>query len=275
MKLTRFRSVPFLRIGQSNSAGRNANGQITVRHRGGGHKQAERLIDWRRRSGQGLVVGYEYDPQRNSNLLKLYHPSARQFDYSYIVAPKGVKLFQELNYFENEVSSEIKDDSSTAKLLGAGDAAPLSFFEPGDFVHNVEAFPGQGPRFARAAGTFCQVRSQSSSGDSQAQQNWAKLRLPSGSQRLFSQGANATLGVVSEAIVNREVVRKAGRSRWLGWRPSVRGVARNPVDHPHGGGEGKTSGGRPSVTFKARPTKGQPTRKNKRKNALILSPRKG
>lgn len=272
MKLTRYRSVPSLRIGQKNLAGRNSKGKITVRHRGGGHKQANRHIDWTRLSGSGFVIGLEYDPLRNSNLVKLYHPATNNF--SYVTAFEGVKLFQEVSSYTNVVSK-----NKAAKLLNSGDTAPLSFFESGDFIHNVAAYSGQSPIFARAAGTFCQVMSQMQQKGAELSQNtdsscMVQVRLPSGSQRLISSDAKATLGIVAESLIKRSNLIKAGRSRWLGWRPSVRGVARNPVDHPHGGGQGKTSGGRPSVTFKSWPTKGQPTRNPKRNNSLILTTRK-
>ncbi len=284
MKISRFYSIPFLRKGQVKLSGRNATGKITVRHRGGGHKRAFRIIDWARVSGKGYVRGTEYDPFRNTNLLKLYHPSVTHQKYSYIIAPTEVKLFQELNNYEqsNKKDNNIDEVDTSVKLLRSGDQAPLSFFEAGDFIHNVEAFPGQGPIFARSAGTFCQVRSQV--GSSTINTNtantsldsliWSKVRLPSGSQRLISQAAQATLGIVADSPFNLKNQLKAGRSRWKGIRPSVRGVARNPVDHPHGGGQGKTSGGRPSVTFKSWPTKGQPTRSPKRNNKFILTPRK-
>jgi large subunit ribosomal protein L2 len=147
--------------------------------------------------------------------------------------------------------------ASTTKLLSVGDLAPLSSFEVGDFIHSVEAFPGQGPVFARSAGTYCQFRGQYSADQTgealgeNALSGKAKVRLPSGSVRLISLSSHAVLGSVGNSAHNQRNLVKAGRSRWLGRRPSVRGVARNPVDHPHGGGQGKTSGGRPSVTFKS------------------------
>ena len=283
MKITRYRSIPSLRKGISKFAGRNSTGQITVRHRGGGHKQAYRYIDWNRNSGTGFVVGFEYDPNRNARIAKLYHTQNldNTLDYnknfSYILAPTGLKLFQELSVYNNQTKQSKESSNNNIKLLQAGDYAKLSSFESGDFMHAVEAYPGQGAVFARAAGTFCQVRSLSQ--DSSATEkgyvsNWAKVRLPSGSHRLISLEASATYGSVSIHSNLNKNLKKAGRSRWLGVRPSVRGVARNPVDHPHGGGQGKTSGGRPSVTFKSWPTKGQPTRSPKRKNPLILTSRK-
>lgn len=240
MKLTRYRSVLSLRTGQKQFGGRNTTGQITVRHRGGGHKQAYRNVDWTRSNPKALVVGFEYDPQRNATLAKLYHST--NSPYSYILASTGIKLFQEVFSYENHL------DSSSQKLLQPGDSAPLSFFETGDFLHAVQAFPGQNVVFGRSAGSFCQVRSLASN---DSKNEYAKIRLPSGSQRFIKLSASATLGVVASNTSSRPKLYKAGQSRWLGRRPSVRGVAINPVDHPHGGGQGKTSGGRPSVTFKS------------------------
>ena len=277
MKYIRYRSVISLRKGQLQFAGRNSQGKITVRHRGGGHKQAFRTIDWTRNNVKAIVVGFEYDPQRNASLIKLYHSSingvSNSASYSYALAPASIQLFQEVNVY-NELNKK-GSNIEIAKLLRPGDSAPISFYEPGDFIHAVEAFPNQGAIFGRSAGSSCQVMSISqqnrtySSRDSKAA-NYAKVRLPSGNQRFINFGARATLGIVSSALSKTGNLKKAGRSRWLGWRPSVRGVAINPVDHPHGGGQGKTSGGRPSVTFKSWPTKGQPTRSPKRKNAFIL-----
>ena len=264
MKLTRYRSVLSLRTGQKQFAGRNIRGKITVRHRGGGHKQAYRFIDWNRSNTKALVVGFEYDPQRNASLAKLYHNINTNTPlYSYILAPTGIKLFQEIFAYKKQFEFNIQ------KLLQPGDAAPLSFFESGDFLHAVQSFPGQAIIFGRSAGSFCQVRSHIIN---DSNNEFAKIRLPSGSQRFIKLTAQATLGVVSISASKKKLV-KAGQSRWLGWRPTVRGVAINPVDHPHGGGQGKTSGGRPSVTFKSWPTKGKPTRSKKQRTSLISLPR--
>lgn len=259
MKLTRYRSVLSLRTGQKKYAGRNIYGKITVRHQGGGHKQAFREIDWNRSNAKALVIGFEYDPQRNASLAKLYHNINHNM-FSYILAPTGIKLFQEIFSYEKDLNF------NNQKLLQPGDSAPLSFFESGDFLHAVQAFPGQEVIFGRSAGSFCQVISNDNNNE------FAKIRLPSGSQRFIKLSACATLGVVASNGRKTKLV-KAGQSRWRGRRPSVRGVAINPVDHPHGGGQGKTSGGRPSVTFKSWPTKGQPTRSKKQRNSFIYIPR--
>jgi len=250
-------------------AGRNQKGTITVRHRGGGHKQAYRSLDWTRSYSIGIIVGYEYDPQRTAPIAKLFHPDAKA--YSYILAPSGTHVFTEVYSYSKTIAPD--------KLLRTGDAAPLSFFEPGDFIHAVAAFPGQRPIFGRSAGNFCQIISFEQKSDTHVSINsksfYAKVRLPSGNQRLISFDSHATLGTVGSVPSSTKNIMKAGRTRWLGWRPTVRGVAINPVDHPHGGGQGKTSGGRPSVTFKSWPTKGQPTRHVGRKNRfLIFTPTK-
>ena len=279
MKLTQYRSIPSLKKGQKQFAGRNNTGHITTRHRGSGHKQNYRIINWSRNYGDGIVVGFEYDPQRTARIAKIYH-SNNQF--SYILAPAGRQLFQKL--FVTDTKFFINKINGNYKLYQPGDFSTLGSYEVGDFIHNVEITPGSGSIFARAAGSFCQIRShtiQSSSNLEKSAMQYIKVRLPSGSQRLISSKAFATVGIVSSKenmtssnLYKARIIKKAGYHRWLGWRPSVRGVARNPVDHPHGGGQGKTSGGRPSVTFKAWPTKGQPTRSIKTKNKLILTRRK-
>ncbi len=280
MKFTNYSSVPFLCKGISQKGGRNFQGKITVRHRGGGHKQFYRNIDWNRTKGNGIIIGFEYDPQRTAYLAKVFHKKInnnKNDSFSYILAPNGSKIFQEINVY-GKTNNNNSAENKTYKLLQIGDSSNLSSFEAGDFIHNVESFPGKGPIFARSAGSFCQVLSISnqfsSIKESQETQSWAKVRLPSGSIRYVSLNCRATFGIVSQNKFKSENLHKAGRSRWLGWRPSVRGVAMNPVDHPHGGGQGKTSGGRPSVTFKSWPTKGWPTRSVKRKNKYILSSRK-
>jgi large subunit ribosomal protein L2 len=192
----------------------------------------------------------------------MYHPILEEKNlessFSYILAPKGIKIFDKLKTV-NTMRKNL--------YLTVGDCTKLSNFETGDFVHNVEPFDTQSPIFARAAGTFCQILQQHSN-------KYISIRLPSGSQRLCSNQGRATLGILSNEKHHLRILKKAGVSRHLGIRPRVRGVAMNPIDHPHGGGQGKTSGGRPSVTPQGRPTKGQPTRKKKKRNLLILSPRK-
>lgn len=261
LKLTKYKPLVKKQIGLRKSAGRNNLGRITVRHQGGGVKRSYRLIDWSRKADSGIVTNLEYDPNRTSYIAKLtYMNSSENQDlkHSYILAPKGLKIFDKLQTILND---------QTNFVLRVGDVSKLINFEVGDFVHCVEAVPGQGAIYARAAGTFCQVLQSS-------KVNYVKLKLPSGSQKLFPSTAKATLGILGREYLFQENLEKAGRNRWKNKRPTVRGVAMNPVDHPHGGGQGKTKGGRPSVSFKSRITKGQPTRSPRKKNILILSPRK-
>lgn len=269
MQYTKYNSITYLRKGLNKKAGRNNTGQITVRHRGGGHKQAFRQIDWKRLNNNSRIIGFEHDPQRNAPLAKIYNEDK---SISYILAPEGSKLFQPICRYVAEDSNTI--NKKAFKYLKPGDSAPLSFFETGDFVHAVESFPGQGCIYGRSAGSFCQIISSTKSipliVDSIGTSRYAIVRLPSKKKRQISIASYATIGVVSTINKNKPNLMKAGRVRWAGWRPSVRGVAMNPVDHPHGGGQGKTSGGRPSVTFKSWPTKGQPTRNPKRNKNFIL-----
>ena len=243
------------------NSGRNNVGRLTVRHQGGGRKQLYRNIDWFRTNKHNIVVNFEYDPNRSANLAKLAYldkyNKAVGVGFGYILAAKGMRLFDKIQTI-NELKWNV--------LLRPGDSSILENFESGDFLNSVEAIPGQGAIFARAAGTFCQVLQSTVIQNS----NYVKLRLPSGNQRLFSPMAKATLGAVANETHWQRNLKKAGRNRWLNIRPTVRGVAMNPVDHPHGGGQGKTKGGRPSVTPQSRPTKGQPTRSPRKKNRLIL-----
>lgn len=244
-------------------AGRNNLGRVTVQHQGGGHKQRYRVIDWTREQTTGLVTNFEYDPNRSAFLAKLYHTDLNLKDiskksFSYILAPKGLKIFDKLTC----VTTKTKN-----LLLKTGDSSILANFEFGDLLHNIEHVPGRGGLYARAAGTFCQVLQNTSN-------THIAIRLPSGSQRLIPLDSKGTLGVVANEEHIHKNLQKAGRSRWLNKRPAVRGVAMNPVDHPHGGGQGKTKGGRPSVTPFSWPTKGQPTRNPRKNKTLILTPRK-
>jgi len=258
-KISTFKSNINLINSKQKKAGRNNKGRITVPHQGGGAKQNYRQINWARYQKAGLISNFEYDPNRTSFLAKVYHPEQGQLpQITYILAPKGVKVLDRVRTYEfNEKNV----------FLFPGDRTTLNNFEAGDLVHAVENIPNKGALFARAAGTFCQVLQHDSL-------EYKKIRLPSGSQRLIRADAKATLGVLANEEHFQRNLEKAGRSRWLNRRPSVRGVAMNPVDHPHGGGQGKTKGGRPSVTPYSWPTKGQPTRNSRKKNNLILTGRK-
>lgn len=268
---TKFKTSKNLLIAKKKYGGRNNLGRITVHHQGGGVKQFYRIINWSRKEHFGFIANFEYDPNRTTKLAKLYHLEKNfllsniksklkepKLLISYILAPKGLKIFDKIRTFIGRMDGG---------LLLPGDCAELQNFEAGDFVHAVENIPNKIPLFARAAGTYCQILQYSS-------KIYIKVRLPSGSQRLISKYAYATAGTLSNEKHYKKNLKKAGRSRWLNKRPSVRGVAMNPVDHPHGGGQGKTKGGRPSVTPWSLPTKGQPTRNIRKVNELILTVRK-
>ncbi len=236
---------------KSKSGGRNNNGRITTRHIGGGHKQHYRLIDFKRNKDgiPATVERLEYDPNRSANIaLVLYADGERR----YIIAPKGVKAGDPL----------ISGDASPIK---PGNTLPLRNIPVGSVVHCIEMKPGKGAQIARSAGTSAQLVAR----DGQ----YATLRLRSGEMRKILSECRATLGEVSNSEHSLRKLGKAGASRWRGVRPTVRGVAMNPVDHPHGGGEGRTSGGRHPVSPWGMPTKGYKTRKNKRTNKLIVRKR--
>lgn len=240
-------------------AGRNNQGRITVRHQGGGHKQLYRKIDSNLNLDDGIVTSFEYDPNRTAILAKILYSdvNSNKKSFAYISASKNLKLFDKIQTLNNTRKSF---------LLHTGDTSILSNFEVGNFINNVEEIPGKGPKYARAAGTFCKILQQYST-------KYIKLRMPSGEEKLISTSASAILGEVSNEEHYKKKILKAGKSRWLNKRPSVRGVAMNPIDHPHGGGQGKTKGGRPSVTPNSRPTKGQPTRNKHKNNKNIIKNR--
>lgn len=233
---------------QSNTGGRGAGGRITTRHRGGGHKQHYRKIDFRRNKDgvKATVTRLEYDPNRTANIALLKYADG---EYRYIVAPRGLAAGDELM------------SGSTAPIR-AGNAMALRNVPVGSVVHCVELKPGKGAQLARSAGTSCQLVAREG--------RYATLRLRSGETRRVLAECRATLGEVGNGEHNLRSLGKAGAKRWRGVRPTVRGVAMNPVDHPHGGGEGKSSGGRNPVSPTGVPTKGYKTRKSKRTDQLII-----
>jgi large subunit ribosomal protein L2 len=236
---------------KSKNAGRNNLGRITVRHRGGGHKQHYRIIDFKRlKDGiDAKVERLEYDPNRSAHIaLILYADGAR----SYIIAPKNLKAGMVIRSGED---APIK----------TGNTLPLRNMPVGSVVHCVELKPGKGAQLARSAGTSVQLVAREGM--------HAILRLRSGEMRKVLVDCRATLGEVCNSEHNLRSLGKAGASRWRGIRPTVRGVVMNPVDHPHGGGEGKTSGGRHPVSPWGTPTKGYKTRKNKRTDGMIMQRR--
>jgi large subunit ribosomal protein L2 len=236
------------------SGGRNNQGRMTMRRRGGGHKRRYRLIDFKRNKigVPGKVATIEYDPNRSAFIALIFYADG---DKRYILAPAG------LNVGESVIAGP-------EAPIGVGNAMPLLNIPLGSTIHNVELKPGAGGQLARSAGAEVQLLGRGENGH-------AQLRLPSGEIREVAVECMATLGQVGNTEHGNVVLGKAGRSRWLGRRPKVRGVVMNPVDHPHGGGEGKTSGGRHPVTPWGKPTKGYKTRKHKnRSDALILRRRK-
>jgi large subunit ribosomal protein L2 len=230
------------------TGGRNNAGRITTRHRGGGHKQHYRLVDFRRNKDgiPAKVERLEYDPNRSANLALLKYLDG---EWRYIIAPRGVKAGDELM-------------SGTSAPIRAGNAMALRNVPVGSVVHCVELKPGKGAQMARSAGTSCQLVAREGT--------YATLRMRSGEMRRVLSECRATLGEVGNSEHSLRSLGKAGAKRWRGVRPTVRGVAMNPVDHPHGGGEGKTSGGRHPVSPWGVPTKGYKTRKNKRTDKLIV-----
>ncbi len=238
---------------KSRTGGRNNAGRITTRHKGGGHKQHYRVVDFKRdKDGiKGRVERIEYDPNRTAHIaLVLYLDGERR----YIIAPKGVHAGDEVQ-------------SGRDAAIKPGNTLPLRNIPVGSVVHCVELTPGKGAQLARSAGAAVQLVAREG--------QHATLRLRSGEMRKVQARCRATIGEVSNSEHNLEKLGKAGAKRWMGIRPTVRGVAMNPVDHPHGGGEGRTSGGRHPVSPWGVPTKGYKTRKNKRTSNMIVRRRSG
>ena len=223
-------------------SGRNNKGIITVRHRGGGHKRHLRLIDYRRNlDGMVAVVdSIQYDPNRSARIALLVYENGEK---RYIIAPEGIQVGQKLMSGENAESL-------------VGNCLPLSKIPLGSTIHNIELRPGRGGCMCRSAGSSAKLVAREA--------EWALLNLPSGELRRVPASCRAVIGVVGNADHMNIVIGKAGRMRWLGRRPYVRGTAMNPIDHPHGGGEGRTKGGRHPVSPTGKPTKGTSTRKHKK-----------
>jgi large subunit ribosomal protein L2 len=232
-------------------AGRNAMGRITVRHRGGGHKRKYRVIDFRRdKEGiPALVNSIEYDPNRSANIALLHYVDGEK---RYILAPHGLQA-------GDQVISGQSVEIRTANTI------PLRQIPLGTYIHNIELNIGHGGQLVRSAGSQAQLMAKEG--------KYAQIKLPSGEVRMVLQDCKATIGQVGNIDHENISIGKAGRNRWLGKRPRVRGVAMNPVDHPHGGGEGKSSGGRHPVTPWGVPTKGYKTRVKKSTDRLIVKRR--
>lgn len=224
------------------SGGRNNTGRITVRHRGGGHKRRYRFIDFRFNYFDAVIKSIEYDPNRTAFIAGCNDTGTGQNFYTLL--PEGLNIGDELG---------LKKD--TDPVFRNGFFSSLRNLPLGSLIHSLELKPGKGAQLGRSAGVYMKLLQKN------FDLNLAKVKLPSKKEVVVSLDSKAVLGVVSNPMHSSKVLSKAGRSRWLGKRPSVRGVAMNPIDHPHGGGEGKTSGGRPSVTPWGRLTKGFPTRK--------------
>jgi len=241
--------VKQLTEGKKASGGRNNHGRITVRFRGGGHKQAYRYVDFKRNTKLGVpatVERLEYDPNRTAWIALLKYQDG---ELSYIIAPQRLKA-------GDTVVSDARAD------IKPGNAMPLSAIPVGTIIHCIEMKPGAGAKMSRSAGTYSQLVGKDA--------GYAQIKLMSGELRLVRAECMATIGAVSNPDNSNQQIGKAGRSRWLGRRPHNRGVVMNPVDHPHGGGEGRTSGGRHPVTPWGKPTKGYKTRTNKRTDNLIV-----
>ena len=251
-ELYKGKPVKALTEGKSSTGGRNNLGRVTVRFRGGGHKRSLRNVDFKRRDQLNVtatVERIEYDPNRTAFIALITYPDGKQ---SYILAP------QRLQAGDKVVAGESVD-------IKPGNAGPVGSMPVGTIVHNVELKIGKGGAIARSAGNYAQIVGRD--------QGYVTLRLNSGEQRLVHGQCFASVGAVSNPDHMNISLGKAGRNRWLGKRPHNRGVAMNPVDHPHGGGEGRTSGGRNPVTPWGVPTKGKKTRSNKRTDVFILSSR--
>nr|MBN2276347.1 50S ribosomal protein L2 [candidate division Zixibacteria bacterium] len=234
------------------NGGRNNKGRVTARHRGGGHKRHYRLIDFKRDKHDipARVASIEYDPNRSANIALLHYVDGEK---RYILAPEGLKVDDVVVSGEN---SEIRN----------GNSLPIGLMPLGTFLHNVEMFPGYGGIIARSAGTYVQLVAKEG--------QFAHLKMPSGEVRLVKQACYGTIGTVGNADHKNLSWGKAGAARWRGWRPKVRGVAMNPVDHPMGGGEGRSSGGRHPCTPWGKITKGLKTRSKRKSNKYIVESRK-
>ncbi len=245
------RSLEALTEKKTSKAGRNNHGHITTRHKGGGHKQHYRVIDFKRNK-DGIVAKVErleYDPNRSANIALLCYADGER---RYIVAPKGIMVGQEVM-------------SGPGAPIKPGNALPIRNIPVGSTIHCIEMIPGKGAQMARAAGTSVQLLAREGS--------YAQVRLRSGEIRRVHVECRATIGEVGNEENNLRKIGKAGANRWRGIRPTVRGVAMNPIDHPHGGGEGRTGEGRVPVSPWGQPTKGYRTRNNKRTDNMIVQRR--
>jgi len=246
-QISQIRAEPLVEK-KTSTGGRNNHGRITVRHRGGGHKRRYRMVDFKRRKHDvsGRIERLEYDPNRSAFIALVKYDDG---ELAYILAPQRVSVG------DSVIAGERVD-------IKPGNAMPMENIPVGTIIHNIEMKPGGGGKIARAAGTYAQLVGKDA--------GFAQLRLGSGELRMVPARCMATVGSVSNPDNKNINKAKAGRNRWLGWRPTVRGVVMNPVDHPHGGGEGRTSGGRHPVTPWGVPTKGKRTRGKKPSDKYIM-----
>jgi large subunit ribosomal protein L2 len=249
-EITRKEPEKSLLVTKKKTGGRNHTGKITTRHIGGGHKKRYRIIDFKRDKFEipGKVDGIEYDPNRSANIALISYADGEK---RYIVSPLGLKVGDTI-VASTKPDTEIKE----------GNSLPLKFIPLGTFVHNVEMKPGKGGQLARSAGNYAQLVAKE--GD------YGHVRLPSGGVRLINLSCMATIGQVGNIDHENITIGKAGKPRWQGIRPTVRGTAMNPVDHPLGGGEGRSKGGRHPCSPWGQLAKGMKTRKNKRTNRFII-----
>jgi len=250
-ELSKERPLKRLTEPKTRISGRNNKGRLTIRHRGGGHKRLYRIIDFKRdkREIPAKVHAIEYDPNRSARIALLYYADGEK---RYILAPDGLAAGMSV------VAGEVAD-------ILVGNALPLKNIPLGTTIHNIEMKKGKGGQLARSAGTAGQLVAKES--------GYAQIKMPSGETRMIHLDCYATVGQVGNLNYENVSIGKAGRTRWMGIRPTVRGVVMNPVDHPHGGGEGKTSGGRNPVSPWGVPTKGYKTRNNKRTQRFIIKRR--
>lgn len=251
-EITRSRPEKSLVESVKRSGGRNNRGKVTCRHQGGGHKKAYRVIDFKRNKFgiPATVASIEYDPNRSARIALLHYADGEK---RYIIAP-----------LQLEVGAVV--DAGPDADIRAGNALPIKAIPLGTTIHNIEMRPGKGAQLVRSAGAGAQLVAKEGA--------YAQVKLPSGEVRMILIECLATVGQIGNMDHSKVSLGKAGRSRWLGIRSSVRGVAMNPVDHPHGGGEGKTSGGRHPVSPWGKPTRGYKTRKNKATTKFIVRKRK-
>jgi large subunit ribosomal protein L2 len=250
-ELTPGRPLKRLTESKRGISGRNNKGRLTIRHRGGAHKRLFRVIDFLREKREipARVTTLEYDPNRSARIALLTYADGEK---RYILAPNGLKTG----------ATVIAGEGADILL---GNALPLKNIPLGTMIHNIELKKGKGAQMARAAGVAAQLLAKEA--------GYAQIKMPSGETRMVHLDCYATIGQVGNLDHENISIGKAGRSRWKGWRPTVRGVAMNPIDHPHGGGEGKTSGGRHPVSPWGLPTKGYKTRNNKRTQRFIIKRR--